>query len=153
MLLLLPFLLCSHNYSYIANAINRLHTTTNYSTFYEMFGIPEHASLNTIKSAFRRLLPKTKDENLLFEAYNILSKDRRAHDHYLIESTFPQTTNSWYSYVLFSMFVIVCLDFGFMVYRIQTQKMTRKRKGKTTMSIKEMHLVKMTRWMKSKICG
>lgn len=144
---------CSQNFSLIENTIKTLHETTNFSTIYEMFNVPEHASQKAITSAFRSQLRTTKNEKLLFDAYNILTKDRVSHDYYLKYSTFPQRTNTKVCYTLFGIFLVLCADLGFMVYRIQNQKISRKKKGKQSISIREMYSVKMLLRAKEMVFG
>ncbi|WEL38891.1 putative Dnaj domain-containing protein [Encephalitozoon hellem] len=77
-------------------AIKRLHEKTNYSTFYEVFGVSENASITSIKKLYQKMMKlpspipgieKREDAvALLTEAYNILKNKKSAYDFILSNS-------------------------------------------------------------------
>ncbi|ADM11735.1 uncharacterized protein Eint_061300 [Encephalitozoon intestinalis ATCC 50506] len=77
-------------------AIKRLHEQTKYSTFYEVFGVSENTSINTVKKLYQKMMKRPrpipgieKREDavaLLTEAYNILKNKKPAYDFILANS-------------------------------------------------------------------
>jgi hypothetical protein len=97
MLLLLPLLLAlPEDLEITLNSIANLHSLTPYSTFYELFDVPENSSDATIKSRFVGLqrkndpIPCIKDRGkaklLITDAFNVLKNRRRTYDFILANS-------------------------------------------------------------------
>lgn len=77
-------------------AIKRLHEKTGYSTFYEVFGVSENASIASIKKLYQKMIKRPSPISgierredavaLLTEAYNILKNKKSTYDFVLANS-------------------------------------------------------------------
>lgn len=126
---------CQNSYVLdIKNKIDKLHSLTSYSTFYDFFGVKENAPLSEINKAFRKLkrsnppsnLTASQFEDLLMDGYNLLNKARQMHDAFLADSLFYYIDNpiNYKNYFAVSFLAVLCALIGldFIIYAIRYLK-------------------------------
>ncbi|CAD25494.1 hypothetical protein [Encephalitozoon cuniculi GB-M1] len=129
-------------------AIRRLHEKTGYSTFYEVFGVPESTSIDAIKKLYQRMMKRPtpipgieKREDavaLLTEAYNILKNKKSTYDFilanpYLYVGSKENFRNNLYVIIISIIVGLLALDltyFGvrYLVFMARPRK-TPSKKG------------------------
>ncbi|AFN83223.1 hypothetical protein EROM_061330 [Encephalitozoon romaleae SJ-2008] len=153
----------------IIMAINRLHKNTKYSTYYEVFGVSENASIASIKKLYQKMMKhpspipgieKREDAvALLTEAYNILKNKKSAYDFVLANSYIyiggkNNFKNNLYVILMSISVGLLAIDliyFGvkYLVFMANPKKASKKKGNKE--SVPSMMIVSILRLIKSLI--
>lgn len=124
-------------------AIKKLHSTTPYSTFYEIFGTSESSSLDTIRKRYQAMMksPKpiagvksrTEAVALLTEAYNIL-KNRKSTYDFILSNSYMYLGNKEnfrnHLYMLLFSSVVALLAFDLLCFGIRYLRFLAAQPGK-----------------------
>lgn len=155
-------------------AIKKLHDSTPYSTFYEIFGASENTSIDSIRKKYQKMMkkpapiPGVKDRGeavtLLTEAYNILKNKKTTYDFilanpYLYLGNEENFKNHLYV-LLFSVVAglvgldLLCFGIRYLTFAAtESERKTSKKKSRTRMHKPSMFIVRSFHSIKSLIKG
>ncbi|KAM0688699.1 hypothetical protein COBT_000019 [Conglomerata obtusa] len=155
----------------VQSGLEKLHKSTKYATFYDLFNVKINASLPQIQSQYKKFLKNkskiegmTPDESMTFytDVYNILSKYKDSYDYLLKYQSYPTEGYAWYYWILVFVICVFTGDFVLLLWRWRRlQRMDRKarkkveRKGGVIRGIQfsELYTSRFFMCIKNKIIG